>query len=231
MAGASRGARRGRRAHLAATHPQPLVRVLEREAARNHHRRSRRLARLHAPRGPARPLTHHHRRPLSTPSRPRSWRPTTYGRPGRPIGPRVGPVCLEVVRVATPGGRSPGFPVHPGDRFAPGGPPDWSPPLRRAISRRSRPASKSTSRSEILTTTDAEVSYPVRWRSTPRHRDIVRPRSKGCAGHPRALPVKAHDASRAEGTCMMPPSLPTSWASVPKPSTLPGPKPPTIDCV
>ena len=44
--------------------PPPLVRLVEREAPRNHHRRSRRLARIRAPREPARPVADHHRRPL-----------------------------------------------------------------------------------------------------------------------------------------------------------------------
>jgi hypothetical protein len=36
------------------------------------------------------------------------WRPTRNGRPGKPLGPRVGPVCPEVVRVAAPSGRADG---------------------------------------------------------------------------------------------------------------------------
>jgi len=52
------------RPHLAATHPPPLVRVVERETPRNHHRRTRRLARVRTPRRPTRPLTYHHRGPV-----------------------------------------------------------------------------------------------------------------------------------------------------------------------
>jgi hypothetical protein len=74
----------------------------------------------------------------SPPSTRHRSRPTRCGRPGKPPGPRGGPVCLEVVRVATPSGRAEGplvSPVHPRGPLCVGGPPGGSsPPAGRLAS-------------------------------------------------------------------------------------------------
>jgi hypothetical protein len=75
-AGARPRTRRGPRAHLAATHPQRLVRVVERIAARHHHRRRRPLARLRAARRPARAYRRSQQWDGSAPSMSR-WSPAT----------------------------------------------------------------------------------------------------------------------------------------------------------
>jgi hypothetical protein len=90
-------------------------------------RRSGRLGGLRAARGPRPGYRPSPPSAGSTLSRRPHWRPTRYGRAGKPLGPRVGPVCLDVVRVATPtGGRKvPWFPSAPRGPLRAGRPAGW----------------------------------------------------------------------------------------------------------
>ena len=92
---------------------------------------------------------------------------------------------------------------------------------------------------DLLPVDDDRRAHPGRATSPllggHRRGDVLAPRPRvgvlTAIAQPWALPVKAHGGRRRLGTWTMPPSLLTSCASLPMPSTWPGARAPTTDCV